>query len=176
MACVWVVPLTLLVVELVRLPGVPMVTVPEPVMVVKSIPLPAATLVTEPVPPIGVPFTMKLPEMFTSPVTSSLYAGVAFPIPTLPPSRVYPVPLGVSVIFWLVPPAVKVRASVPVMEPVMVPVPPLATGTVLRLITGVVVPVATLMGDVPVTFVTVPLPVPAPIAVLKSKATLADCP
>ena len=34
--------------------------------------------------------------------------------------------------------------------------PPLATGTVLREMAGVVVPVATTMGDVPVTLVTVP--------------------
>ena len=39
---------------------------------------------------------------------------------------------------------------------VVAPVPPLATGTVLSEITGVEVPVATLMGDVPVTEVTVP--------------------
>ena len=34
--------------------------------------------------------------------------------------------------------------------------PPLATGTVPKVIAGVVVPVATLMGAVPVTLVTVP--------------------
>ena len=80
-------------------------------------------------------------------------------MPTLPFSKVYPVPLGVSVTFWFAPPdvpAVKVSAPLPVIEPVAVPVPPLATGTVPNEITGVEAPVATLMGDVPVTEVTVP--------------------
>ena len=57
--------------------------------------------------------------------------------------------------------AVAVMADVPVpfTYPVNVaaPVPPLATGTMPRLMAGVVVPVATLMGDVPVTEVTVPV-------------------
>lgn len=47
-----------------------------------------------------------------------------------PPITVFPVPLGVSVTFWLLPPAAKVSAPVPVMEPVVVPVPPLPTGKV----------------------------------------------
>ncbi len=38
--------------------------------------------------------------------------------------------------------------------------PPLATGTVLSVMDGVVVPVATTIGEVPVTLVTVPLPAP----------------
>ena len=40
---------------------------------------------------------------------------------------------------------------------VVAPVPPLAIGTIPKLIVGVVVPVATLMGEVPVTEVTVPV-------------------
>ena len=95
-------------------------------------------------------------------------------MPTFPFNTVYPVPLGLSVTFWLVPPAAKLKAELPVIEPVVVPVPPLARGTVPRLIAGVVVPVATLIGDVPDTLVTVPLPVPAPIAVRKALAVKAD--
>jgi hypothetical protein len=40
---------------------------------------------------------------------------------------------------------------------VVAPVPPFATGTVLRVMAGVVVPVATVIGEVPVTLVTVPV-------------------
>ena len=57
MAWVWVVPLALFVVELVRLPGVPIVTDPVPVMEVKFIPSPAATLVTDP-PPVPAPMAL----------------------------------------------------------------------------------------------------------------------
>ena len=39
-----------------------------------------------------------------------------------------PVPLGTRLIFVFVPPAVNVKAPVPVIEPVAVPVPPLVTG------------------------------------------------
>src|SRR3984885_14385498 len=46
-----------------------------------------------------------------------------------------------------------VRAAVAVTAPV----PPFATGTVPRVMAGVVVPVATVIGDVPVTLVTVPV-------------------
>lgn len=38
-----------------------------------------------------------------------------------------PVPFGTKLIFVFVPPAVKVKAPVPVIEPFEVPVPPLAT-------------------------------------------------
>ena len=62
--------------------------------------------------------------------TSKLVEGVLVPIPTFPFRIVFPVPLGVSVTFWLVPPAAKISAVVPVIEPVVVPVPPLATATV----------------------------------------------
>ena len=50
---------------------------------------------------------------------------------------------------------------------VVAPVPPLSRGTVPKVIAGVVVPVVTLMGAVPVTLVTVPLPLP--LKVLQSE-------
>ena len=62
--------------------------------------------------------------------SSALVLGVGVPRPTWPFSKVAPVPLGVRVTFWLVPPAVKVSAPLPVMEPVVVPVPPLPRGRV----------------------------------------------
>ena len=48
-------------------------------------------------------------------------------MPTDPPSWVLPPALGVRVTLWLVPPAAKVRAPLPVMDPVVLPVPPCAT-------------------------------------------------
>ena len=51
-------------------------------------------------------------------------------MPTLPLSRMLPVPVGVRETFWLVPPAAKASAPVPVMDPVVVPVPPLPTARV----------------------------------------------
>ncbi len=56
--------------------------------------------------------------------------------------------------------AVTALVPVPSRYPVSVvaPVPPLGTGTVLSVMDGVVVPVATTIGEVPVTLVTVPGP------------------
>ena len=62
--------------------------------------------------------------------------GVVVPMPTPP------VPVGLRRTLPLVPPAVKAREPVPVMDPVLVPVPPLATATT------------------PVTFPAVPLTLP----------------
>ena len=61
--------------------------------------------------------------------STALALGVAVPTPTEPWSTVLPVPLGARVTFWLVPPAVRTRGPLPVMEPVLEPVPPLAMGS-----------------------------------------------
>lgn len=78
------------------------------------------------------PSTKRNPPPAVEDSTCSLVAGVVepVPIPTFPPKRVLPVPLGVRVTFWFVPPAANVSAPVPVIEPVVEPVPPLATGSV----------------------------------------------
>ena len=66
----------------------------------------------------------------TSPNTSNFVDGAVVPIPTLPFKIVLPVPLGEIVTFWFVPPAAIVKALLPVIEPVVVPVPPFAIGSV----------------------------------------------
>lgn len=67
--------------------------------------------------------------------------GELTPTPTFPFNIVLPVPDGVRVTSWFAPPAANVNAPVPVMDPVVVPVPPLATGTVPeREMLGVVPP------------------------------------
>ena len=83
-------------------------------------------------------------------------AGVAIPNPTFPFNNVYPEPLGVNDTFWLVPPAANVSAPVPVMDPLDEPVPPLATGTVVIEIAGVVVALDIDKPEPTETLVTVP--------------------
>ena len=64
--------------------------------------------------------------------------GVVVPMPTPP------VPVGLRRTLLLLPPAARERVPVPVIEPVLVPVPPLATATVPEILPAVPVTLPTM--------------------------------
>lgn len=165
---------------------VPLATVEE-----RSVPVvpkvSAATDVTVPPPPLAVELMVwlgQVPVMVT--LVPATKAGVAVPVPPDATAKIEDKPAAVPEVFWFkvgnvqfaklpedgvpkAPPEVSLLLNVVQSAELKYPLAlAVATG---MLITGVVVPVATATGAVPVTEVTVPPPLPAPIAVLNAAAS-----
>lgn len=163
-----------------------LVTVPDKVIPL-TVPVPPTEVTVPPPPPLAVELIVwfgQVPVIVT--LVPATKAGVAVPVPPDATAKTEDKPAAVPVVFWFnvgnvqftklpdegvprAPPEVSlllnVVQSVEAKYPLALAV---ATGI---LITGVVVPVATATGAVPVTEVTVPPPLPAPIAVLNAAAS-----